>query len=116
MSRLFGGRVVLDDCMYFNDSYGADARKLWVKDIQSANGFTSTGQTHTYWLYTGPSTTENIKIVLSYTDYPGAVPTGNPMVISLTPRRGDYSHFNFKWRENVGEKISKKMPRWVLAL
>ncbi|HHS49814.1 MAG TPA: hypothetical protein ENN07_01725 [candidate division Zixibacteria bacterium] len=75
------GRVVLNDCMYFNDEWGEDDRKLWVEDVTS--GFTSTGQVHTYFLNTGPSTTEPLKIVLSFTDYPGGVPTSNPTVNNL---------------------------------
>ncbi|MCK5833764.1 S8 family serine peptidase [bacterium] len=75
------GRVVLDDCMYFNDSYGSDTRKLWLQDVSS--GFTSTGQTHTYWLNTGTSTTENFKVVLSFTDYPGSPAVGTSGVNDL---------------------------------
>lgn len=69
------GRVVLDDAVYFS----GDVRDLKVWDITS--GFTSAGQYHEYTINTGPSTTEYIKIVLCWTDYPAAV-GADPLVVN----------------------------------
>jgi len=67
--------------MYFDDEYGTDARKLWVKD--ETNGFSESGETHDYTFNTGESTTEPIKIVLSYSDYPASPAAGTPGVNDL---------------------------------
>lgn len=75
------GRVVLDDCMYFSDSYGTDDRKLILWD--ETTGISSTGESNTYFIESGPSTTEPIKIVLSYSDYPGSPAAGTPGVNDL---------------------------------
>ncbi len=78
------GRVVLDDCMFFDDGYGTDTRKLWVHE--ESPGFNASGQNDVYTIYTGSSVTEPIKVVLSFTDYPGNPAAGTPNVndINLT--------------------------------
>lgn len=69
------GRIVIDDALYFS----GDVRDLKVWDITS--GFTAAGQYNEYTLTTGPSTTEYIKIVLCWTDYPAAV-GADPLVVN----------------------------------
>jgi hypothetical protein len=75
------GQVVLDDCMYFSDSYGTDSRKLWL--IDQRTGLSTSGASDVYTLSTGPSTTEPLKIVLSYSDYPGSPAAGTSGVNDL---------------------------------
>lgn len=69
------GRIVTDDAIYF----AGDVRDLKVWDVTS--GFTAAGQYHEYTINTGPSTTEYIKIVLCWTDYPAAV-GADPLVVN----------------------------------
>ncbi len=75
------GRVVMDDCMYFDDTWGTDIRKLYIVD--ETTGFSSSGQVHNYFLNTGSSTEEPLKVVLSYSDYPGSPAVGTPGVNDL---------------------------------
>ncbi len=75
------GRVVLDDCMYFSDSYGTDARKLFV--LSNNTTFTAASQADTFILFTGTSTTEATKVVLSFSDYPGSPAVGTSGVNDL---------------------------------
>ncbi|MFP4458293.1 MAG: S8 family serine peptidase [Candidatus Zixiibacteriota bacterium] len=75
------GRVVLDDCMYFDDDYGTDERKLMVHD--EITGFNSTGDIRDFYVQCGESETQPIKIVLSYSDYPGSPAAGTPGVNDL---------------------------------
>ncbi|MBI5804532.1 S8 family serine peptidase, partial [candidate division TA06 bacterium] len=70
------GGVVLDDALYFS----GDARKLKIDDAKT---FTTTGQTYSYTISTGTSTTEPLKIVLAYYDYPSASPSTDISVNNL---------------------------------
>lgn len=71
------GAVVLDDALYFL----GDARKTKLYD--ETYGFTAAGQTHTYTITTGASTTQDFKVVLVYYDYPSAMPVTDISVNNL---------------------------------
>ncbi len=71
------GAVVLDDVLFFS----GDARKTKLYD--ETYGFTAAGQTHTYTITTGPSATQDFKVVLVYFDYPSAMPVTDISVNNL---------------------------------
>ncbi len=75
------GRVVLDDALYFNDEYGEDRRKLWTYDTPI--GFFDTGDLEEFFFHIDSDATEPIKVVLSWSDYPGSPAAGTPGVNDL---------------------------------
>ncbi|RKZ28852.1 hypothetical protein DRQ36_09820, partial [bacterium] len=75
------GRVILDECMFFDDAYGTDSRKLWVHE--ETPGLGATGNADTFLVFTGGSATETLKVVMSFTDYPGDPAAGTPNVNDL---------------------------------
>ncbi len=79
------GRVTADDALYFQ----GDHRGLWLVDeyaLDGSAGFDATGQSRTFTLAVGdgrPFQNEPLKIVLSWSDYPGLPPAGGALVNNL---------------------------------
>ena len=71
------GAMVLDDVLYFS----GDVRR--TKLFDETYGFTAAGQTHSYTITTGPSATQDFKVVLVYYDYPSAMPVTDISVNDL---------------------------------
>ena len=71
------GRVTMADVIYFD----GDERDLQVFD--ETTGFTTAGQYNEYTVNLGPSTTEYIKVVLVWTDYPANTGVSNALVNDL---------------------------------
>ncbi|MBV6457299.1 MAG: hypothetical protein HONBIEJF_00407 [Fimbriimonadaceae bacterium] len=68
------GRLLLDNALYF----AGDAARLLAYDRRNGNGMTA-GQEDTYYIAVrNPSVP--LKIVMTFTDFPGAVNAGNPVV------------------------------------
>ncbi|MDD3804203.1 MAG: S8 family serine peptidase [bacterium] len=71
------GRVTMADVIYFD----GDERDLWVVD--ETTGFTTAGQYNEYTINLGSSTSEYIKVVLTWTDYPANTGVSNALVNDL---------------------------------
>jgi hypothetical protein len=74
------GRLLLDNVLFFK----GDKAKLLAYDRRNANGLTA-GQEDTYTIVVRDSSVP-LKIVMTFTDYPGAVNASNPVVndVNLT--------------------------------
>jgi hypothetical protein len=71
------GRLLLDNALYF----AGDARSLIAKDVRRANGLT-TGQTAVYTVNV-LSSTQPLRITMSFTQPPAAVNSTNPAINNL---------------------------------
>ncbi len=99
------GRPTLDDVMFFE----GDTRKICVKDILNADGFTASGQEHEYQYYVS-SSDEPLKITLCWTDYYGIIGTTGSVVrndLNLTvaaPDETEYigNKFQYGWSTTGG--------------
>ncbi|MGE3062257.1 MAG: S8 family serine peptidase [bacterium] len=71
------GRVTMADVIYFE----GDERDLWVVD--ETTGFTAVAQYNEYTINLGSSTSEYVKVVLTWTDYPANTGVTNALVNDL---------------------------------
>jgi hypothetical protein len=72
------GRLNLDRCLYF----AGDLRRLWVADIDGANGFNSSGESHT-WYVRNNGNGIVMEFCLAFTDKYGNVNSSQPVVNDL---------------------------------
>lgn len=83
------GRVTMSDAIYF----AGDTRDLLVYD--ETTGFASADDYDEYTFFTGPSTDEYIKIVLTWTDYPAgtspAIVVVNDLDLTVFTDMGTYN-------------------------
>lgn len=91
------GRVTVDDALYFE----GDERKALCYDVTS--GFTSAGQYTEYSIPTGPSATEPLKVILTWTDYPATVGAGTVVVndLDLTVTAGGNVYLGNVFRDDA---------------